>query len=749
MTAATSRSASTRAPATRVSADSHSSYEPSYKAAALAALAVFALYYITISPSAWMWDTGEYMAAAKVLGLPHPPGNPFFMLVANVFGQLPLPGSYAQQINTMAALASALSAGFWFLITERILSGWLPKSWQRYVGAAMATLIGATAYTVWNQSVVNEKVYTISLFFFTAVSWLMISWADDPDGPKADRRLILVAYLIGLGYSNHPAGFLPLPAVGVVILIRRWQTILNWRLVVKSLVVLALGLTPFAYEPIRAAYFPPINEGEPTACLEKFEWDCTMSSLTKQRLMDNINREQYGDKLERGAPYTGQVGMWWLYFKWQWLRDAYNENVALQAILAVVFLSLGLMGGYVHWANERRTFWYFGPLMFTLTLALIYYMNFKYGWSQAPELGDSVAREVRDRDYFYIWSFSAWGVWAALGLVYIWQSIAQLLDRSEDDSLDKAGFATRRSWILATPILLVACVPLVGNWNAASHRGDSFAAEWGKDMLNSVEPYGILITNGDNDTFPLWYAQEVEGVRQDVLVLVTSYLNTDWFVRQVIRNPVREYDAAKGPAIYRYKTWPKPAGPPLKMTYAEADAVPPYVEIREPQVFRQRNIAANIRPGVLQRDQIITLQMIRDAYPERSVFFSTGGYHRELGLSGYVVRQGLVEKLVEYPVIPNKDTVQVGDGFLDVQRSHALWTQVYKGPAELIDIGDWIDRPSFGIPYTYTVTGYILAEALKGQGRTQDAQAVMTTVQQMAVAARITDILATMGGGDT
>ncbi len=698
-----------------------------------------------------MWDTGEYMAATKVLGLPHPPGNPFFMLIGHVFGELPLPGSYAQRINTMAALASALSAGFWFLITERILSGWLPRSWQRYVGAAIATLIGATAYTVWNQSVVNEKVYTISLFFFTAVSWLMISWADDPDGPKADRRLVLVAFLLGLGYSNHPAGFLPFPAVGVAILLRRWQTLLNWRLIVKCLLVIGIGLTPFIYEPIRAAYFPPINEGEPTACLEKFEWDCTLSDLTQKRLMDNINREQYGDKVDRGAPFTGQVGMWWLYFKWQWLRDAYNDSPALQAMLAVLFLSLGLIGGYVHWANERRTFWYFGPLMFTLTLALIYYMNFKYGWSQAPELGDSVQREVRDRDYFYIWSFSAWGVWAAVGLVYIWQSIAQILDRSEDAELDKAGLATRRSWLLATPILLIACAPLVGNWNAASHRGDSFAAEWGKDMLNSVEPYGILITNGDNDTFPLWYAQEVEGVRQDVLVLVTSYLNTDWFVRQIIRRPVREYDAAKGPAIYRGKQWAKPKGSPLAMTFADADAQPDYIEIRETQLFRQRNIVATIDPqrlsppGVLTRDQIITLRLIKDAYPERGVFFSTGGYGRSLGLANYTVRQGLVEKLVEYPVIPNKDTVQVGDGFLDIPRSQALWTQVYKGPAELIDIGDWIDRPSFGIPYTYTVTGFVLAEALKGQGNLAESQKVMKTVQDMAVAARITDVLGGMG----
>jgi hypothetical protein len=748
MTAATAKSGSakTRATPARATADSGAGYEPSYKAAAIAALLVFLLYYVTLSPSAWMWDTGEYMAAAKVLGLPHPPGNPFFMLVAHVFGDMPLPGGYAQHINIMAALASAASAGFWFLITERILSGWLPRSWQRLTGAALATLIGATAFTVWNQSVVNEKVYTMTLFFFTAVSWLMISWTDDPEGPKANKRLLMVAYLLGLGYANHPAGFLAMPAVGVAILVRRWQTLLDWRLLLKGALVLMLGLTPFIYEPIRSAYFPPLNEGETTACVEKIAVDCTFSELTKERLMANINREQYGDKLTRGAPYSAQVGMWWLYFKWQWLRDAYNESPALQAILAVLFLTLGLLGGYVHYSRDRRTFWYFGPLMFTLTLALIYYMNFKYGWSQAPELGDTVDREVRDRDYFYIWSYSAWGVWAALGLVYIWQSVAEMLDRDTSETNDRAGYATRRSWLLATPILLIACVPLVGNWKTASHRGDTFAAEWGKDMLNSVEPYGILITNGDNDTFPLWYAQEVEGVRQDVMVLVTSYLNTDWFIRQIIRRPVREYDAAKGPAIYRGKVWPKPKGPPLDWTFEQADAAQEYMEIREPQVFKQRNIVTTIQPGVLQRQDIVTLTLIKDAFPERSIYFSTGGYHRQLGLSKYSLRQGLVEKLVENPIVPNKDTVQVGDGYLDINTTYRLWTEVYKGPQELIDIGNWFDRPSFGIPYTYTVTGYVLAEALKGSGRAAEAARILKQVTNIATAARLTDVLAGLGG---
>jgi hypothetical protein len=140
------------------------------------------------------------------------------------------------------------------------------------------------------------------------------------------------------------------------------------------------------------------------------------------------------------------------------------------------------------------------------------------------------------------------------------------------------------------------------------------------------------------------------------------------------------------------------------------------------------------------------LSLIKDAYPERTVYFSTGGYGRALGLSNYSLRQGLVEKLVENPIVPSKDTVQVGDGFLDVRTTYALWTQVYKGPQELIDIGNWFDRPSFGIPYTYTVTGFVLSEALKGMGETAEAQKVLGQVTKMAQAARLTDVLASLGG---
>src|SRR5690606_39626025 len=119
---------------------------------------------------------------------------------------------------------------------------------------------------------------------------------------------------------------------------------------------------------------------------------------------------------------------------------------------------------------------------------------------------------------------------------------------------------TRRSWMLASPVLLISLLPLALNWTDASRAGQTLTRDFAHDMLNSVEPYGILITVGDNDTFPLWYAQEVEGIRRDVVVVNTSLMNTDWYLRQMIRRPVYVYDGAAGPESYRGGEGPRPGG---------------------------------------------------------------------------------------------------------------------------------------------------------------------------------------------
>src|SRR5438093_11923989 len=139
-------------------------YRPSYLAGGVVTFVILLVYLVTLAPSTAMWDTSEYIAAAYTLGLPHPPGNPLFVLMGRVFAILPIFGpTVAARINVLAALCSAVSAGMWFLVTERVLVAWFPQRWQRVTGGAIAALHGATAATVWNQSVDTQKVYTVAL----------------------------------------------------------------------------------------------------------------------------------------------------------------------------------------------------------------------------------------------------------------------------------------------------------------------------------------------------------------------------------------------------------------------------------------------------------------------------------------------------------------------------------------------------------------------------------------------------------
>ena len=139
--------------------------------------------------------------------------------------------------------------------------------------------------------------------------------------------------------------------------------------------------------------------------------------------------------------------------------------------------------------------------------------------------------EVRERDYFFIVSFSVWGLWAGMGIATLWKEAAMEL---------KASLAR------TVPILGLAFIPLVAHWSWASRADDYSARDRAYNLLMSVEPYGILFTNGDNDTFPLWYLQEVEGTRKDVTVIVTSYLNMPWYTKQLrdLTRPCPEGTAA-------------------------------------------------------------------------------------------------------------------------------------------------------------------------------------------------------------
>ncbi len=699
---------------------------PPYRVAIILGLAVFVLYALTLSPTTAMWDTSEYIAAAKTLGVPHPPGNPVFVLVAHAFAALPIPVSFAERVNLLAATTSAISAALWFLVAHRSLAGWNLDERPRLVIAVVCAWVGATAFTVWNQSVVNEKVYTLAMLGLAASSWTALRWHDaPPQSRRADAFLLLVAYLCGLGYANHPAGFLPIPAFGLFVLFRRPLTLLRWRVVLAAAGMLFLGLTTFFFMPVRAAHFPGINEGAATACVTGAPaLGCTFSKETATRVAGIIQREQYGGHAvaDRQAPLPAQIGMWWLYFKWQWLRDAWQEHPAQQQFLAWLFLALGLLGGAVHFKRDRATFTFVGPLVFTLTPALIYYLNFKYGFSQDTDLGESVNREVRDRDYFYLWSFATWGLWAGMGIGAIWQALSKRIDNS-------------RGWLVTSPILLLALIPLVNNLRDASRRGQTFTAEWARDLLQSVEPYGVLITAGDNDSFPVWYAQQVEGVRRDVTIALIPYLNMEWYAHQLIRDRVAEYDGS-GIAAYKALAGPRPDKPVIALSPAAADSIPPMLQLAQPVRFQQGAIDATIPAGYISRDQLMVLQMIRDAFPGRPIHFSIGPYARTLGLGDYVVTEGLTQRLLPTLASNNPEYVKSPVGYIDLARSMDLWRH-YGAPAALLRQGRWLDDASVSIPAAYIQTAQVLAYVNAVRGDTLLADTLTTQMQQMARASRL------------
>jgi len=334
--------------------------------------------------------------------------------------------------------------------------------------------------------------------------------------------------------------------------------------------------------------------------------------------------------------------------------------------------------------------------------------------------------------------------------VYVWESLAALAGTREIRS-GKSVLTepTRRGWLLASPALALALVPLATNWSAAPRSHHRATRNVAVDMLNSVEPYGVLVTVGDNDTFPLWYAQEVEGIRRDVVVANTSLLNTDWYARQIIRRPIYDYDAARGPAIYRGRAWRKPTGPPLRMSFADADSYPEYIQLPGPMMFTSGAIHATIDParlenGVLMRADALVLRMIQDSWPDRPIYFarSAGGYPRSLGLGDNVLTQGLASKLFVPPTAQTRDTVMVdGDGWLDVARTRSLWNDVFAGPGAIISEGQWVDRPSASMPALYLFGGVELAEALRLDHDARGANTVLATTRDVARATRMDDVV--------
>ena len=199
-------------------------------------------------------------------------------------------------------------------------------------------------------------------------------------------------------------------------------------------------------------------------------------------------------------------------------------------------LLLGILGIFFQFGRDKRGCWLTFLMFFMTGIAIVIYLN------QPPF-------QARERDYAYAGSFYSFSIWIGLGVAALYTWVMDALKERRNMEVATAAAVTVLS--LGVPALMAA-----ENWDDHDRSNRYTAVEMAKNYLNSVGENGILVTHGDNDTFPLWYAQEVEGIRTDVRIANTSLLGTDWHIDQMkwTMNDSRPLDLSVDHSQYLYGT---------------------------------------------------------------------------------------------------------------------------------------------------------------------------------------------------
>lgn len=689
-------------------------------------------YVLTLAPSVTFWDAGELIASIHNLGIPHPPGTPLFVLLGHVWAALLPVGEYAWRTNLMSATFSALAAAFFFLVAHESLragaSDLAPG--QRTLialgGGMAAGLMSAFSFTHWQNS--NEtEVYSVATFTIALICWLCLRWRAARGTERSLRLILLIVYLAGISMGNHLLALLAGPAVVMFLAAtihgapasssaarrQEWATVAVvaglWALLIGTglgstpLIVLgglcfvaaaifaamagilpfallafgvaAIGITTYLFLYIRAGQSPTPNEADPST------WDALLAVIRRQQYP--VRTPLDDPTIAHGPTNPGRsLTIIWLqiqnylqYFNWQWARGAAKWGAGVfngQLVGAALVTALGLRGLFAQRRADRAAWWLLFTLFVVTGFGLVVYMNFKPGASLGYDLfPEGGQHEVRERDYFFVVSFLVWGVWAGIGLASLVR-----------DAWQRAPTAALR---MAVPLLfLVALMPAAANVSAASRRhgaDDRLAGNFAYDLLNSVPPYGVLFTYGDNDTFPLWWAQEVEGIRRDVTVVCLALANTDWYARQLRQTAVPPFDEAAAPPIWQGRSAQRPDWPTVPMTDAEIEAAYPR-QLGEAVTVTFGPYRQTYQQGtVFYTSDFVTARIIQQNLGRRPVAWSVTTGRNFLSLDPYLVQKGLVLELQPSPpdsLAPGIDRQRLAGALLDLPMTARLVWETYR-----------------------------------------------------------------------
>jgi len=551
--------------------------------ALIVVLVTQAVYLETMVISCPFWDSGEFIATSYTLGIPHPPGTPLYVLIGRVFTLIPI-SQVSARVNYLSALGSTLCALFIFLTIVKLVARWQrrPQNGVDRLIAVGAGIAGAffTAFgrTFWDNAI-EAEVYALSSFVMVLCVYLALRWEESgPAGKRNNNLLLLIGYLLVVSIGIHMGTFLvSVPIFFFVLLVcprtvfpwDGWGTIVRIGIALALLLILILagvhsllafflaalfllllivkrlwpvyryrslalwfgaaaivGLSVQLFLIVRANLDPMINEADPH---------------TWENLWLVLSRDQY----KPPNPFVLRQAPWDIQFTkhfWRYWHDQYHLGFRPEVLAWGVPFLLGAIGmvaqfmkdrvsaatsvadgsplaGALHGLVERRRFLLMFLLMFFTTVFLVFYLNFR-------------ENEVRDRDYFFVAAYHFFTIWMGLGMA----AIAHWLrgePRLEDGRLIEPSGG--RIFGIGTVVIfcILSLLPVRHGWYTHDLTDFKVARDYAYNMLAPLGEKAIIFTNGDNDTFPLWYAQEVEGIRPDVRVVNLSLLNTHWYIRQL------------------------------------------------------------------------------------------------------------------------------------------------------------------------------------------------------------------------
>ncbi len=518
------------------------------------------IYLMTVQRTFSFWDCGEFVACSYILGVPHPPGTPLFVVIGRLFSLLPVAEDIGFRVNLLSALSTSFASMFGYFIVVRLIRDWfdgdadLPRRVGMYAAGVIGSLLMAFSLTNWS-SAVEAEVYGLSMLLITLLIWLSLRWAECRGTRQAQKYLILIFFLGVLSTAIHLTVYLVMPMIMLMMLLldeglRKnpffwiscavllvpvmslwkfiwigavWTAILVVAYLVSNkranlivpffmMIASATAFTAQLYIPIRAAERPAINENAPTS-LDKFD--------------DFLERRQYGQTsmvermFTRRGQLANQFGRHPRMGFWSFFEEQYGIS---GTIFILTLFPLGLLGMVESsWRKWKKGVPFF-LMVLAATVGLVLYMNFADGTMQGLIPNDDCHLEVRDRDYFFQPGFILFGLAIGLGVMALWDMVYKFLQNG----------GGRRTMVYGLLVFLVLPVfALKANYYKADRSNNYIPWDYAYNLLVSADSNAVVFTNGDNDTFPVWCLQEVYGVRTDVRIANLSLLNTDWYIKQL------------------------------------------------------------------------------------------------------------------------------------------------------------------------------------------------------------------------